>query len=123
MMLNDVMSGDALAAYEAREELQFQRAQEAHIRGIKAYSRLLALVENSDSGQPRIVSKFLASIYNSYRFKFDMTDLRRLDEDIGNDILICIDAHRWGIQDLNDSIQDGNQRIHNMLKERGFIEQ
>jgi len=123
MSLNEVISGDALAAYEAREAAQLQRAQEAHSRGIQAYSRLLTLVETRDSGQPRVVSKFLASIYNSYRFSFDITDLRRLDEDIGNDILSCIDAHRWGVQDLNDSIPDGNQRIQNILKERGFIEQ
>ncbi|WP_243374638.1 hypothetical protein [Geotalea sp. SG265] len=53
---------------------------------IEAAKRLWKIA-NGNSGQCEVVARFLLGLYNGYRFKFDLTDFRRLDTAIFQDCL------------------------------------
>lgn len=57
--------------------------------GVRALKRLVVIAQN-DSGQPRIVRRFLLGLYNGERWPFDMTDLRCLDAQILADCLLVL---------------------------------
>ena len=86
-----------------------QRKREATAKGGHAYQRLLQLAETRDSGQIRRIAFFLAATYNGEAFPFDLFELRAVDEAIGDDMLLCIDALRWGQCDLYRLVPDGDK--------------
>ena len=49
--------------------------------------RLYTLASTHDHGQTRYVGRFLAGLYNGYRFPFDLTDFRCLDTSLFMDCL------------------------------------
>ena len=86
------------------------RKGEATEKGGHAYQRRLQLAETSDSGEVRRVAFFIAAIYNGEAFPFDLFELRAVDEAISDDMLLCIDALRWGQSDLHSLVPDGDRR-------------
>lgn len=88
-----------------------RRASEAQAAAAQAYARLLRLAETRDSGQIRRVAQFIASTYDGATFPFDLFELRTLDIAISDDMLVCLDALRWGKADLFRLVPDGDRRV------------
>jgi hypothetical protein len=65
------------------------RASEATAKGAQAFARLLDLAEQQDSGQIARIARFVAATYNGQDFPFDLFELRALDVDISDDMLLC----------------------------------
>lgn len=87
------------------------RAQRAQAAAAQAYERLLHLAETGNSGQSRIVARFVASSFDGQAFPFDLFDLRALDVPISDDMLVCLDALRWGRADLYTLVPRGSERV------------
>ncbi|MBS0230362.1 MAG: hypothetical protein JSS52_04290 [Proteobacteria bacterium] len=87
------------------------RAQRAQAAAAQALERLLNLAETRDSGQIHTVARFIASTFNGQAFPFDPFDLRAVDVAISDDMLVCLDALRWGRADLYKLVPDGERRI------------
>lgn len=87
------------------------RKDAATAKGAHAFARLLHLAETSDTGQARRIARFIASTYNGDAFPLDLYELRAVDEAIGDDMLLCIDAVRWAKADLHGLVPDGDRRV------------
>ncbi len=96
------------------------RKREATAKGGHAFGRLLQLAETRDSGQIRRIAFFLASTYNGEAFPFDLFELRAVDEAIGDDMLLCIDALRWGQCDLYRLVPEGDKRVKEVIEKWGL---
>ena len=92
------------------------RKGEATAKGGQAFARLLTLAETRNSGQIPRIAKFIASTYNGDAFPFDLFELRAVDEAISDDMLLCIDALRWGQSDLHSLIPDGDKRVKAVIE-------
>ena len=91
------------------------RAAEVQPKAAQAYARLLTIAETSDTGQAGRVARFIASSFNVAAHHFDLFDLRSLDVPISDDILMCLDALRWGKADLYKLVPDGEKRVKNVI--------
>ena len=96
------------------------RKGEATAKGGQAFQRLLQLAETRDSGQVRRVALFIAATYNGEAFPFDLFELRAVDEAISDDMLLCIDALRWGQSDLHSLVPDGDRRVRAVIDRWGL---
>ena len=96
------------------------RKSTATAKGGQAFLRLLDLAETHDSGQIHRVAAFIASTYNGQAFPFDLFELRAVDEAIGDDMLLCIDALRWGRVDLHSLVPDGDRRVRAVIEQWGL---
>ena len=97
-----------------------QRKREATAKGGHAFGRLLQLAETRDSGQIRRIALFLAATHNGEAFPFDLFELRAVDEAIGDDMLLCIDALRWGQCDLYRLVPEGDKRVKEVIEKWGL---
>lgn len=104
---------------ETQRRMQL-RKQAATARGGQAFARLLALAETRDSGQARRIAQFIAASYDGAAFTFDLFELRAVDETIGDDMLACLDALRWGQCELHRLVPDGEQRVHAVIESWGL---
>ena len=86
------------------------RKGEATAKGGHAFQRLLQLAETRDSGQVHRIALFIAATYNGEAFPFDLFELRAAGVAISDDMLLCIDALRWGQADLYRLVPDGDRR-------------
>jgi hypothetical protein len=93
------------------------RKGEATAKGGHVFQRLLQLAETRDSGQVRRVALFIAATYNGEAFLFE---LRAVDEAISDDMLLCIDAMRWGQSDLHSLLPDGDRRVRAVIEQWGL---
>lgn len=96
------------------------RKAQATAKGGHAFQRLLHLAETRDSGQVRRIALFIAATYNGEAFPFDLFELRAVDEAIGDDMLLCIDALRWGRVDLHSLVPDGDRRVRAVIDHWGL---
>lgn len=103
-------------AFEAREAAFIARAQEIQGRAAQAFERIVSLAETQRSGQPRRVAGLIASLYAGDVFKMDPNDLRPLDVAISDDVLVCLDAIRWGRCGLEVLIPEGDKRVQRVLE-------
>lgn len=110
-------SGDPL--YQDLERIR-RRKSEATAKGGQAYLRLLQLAEQHDSGQVRRVVAFLAGTYNGHAYPFDLFELRAVDERIADDMLLCLDALRWGQADLHTLVPHGDERTWAVIRDWGL---
>ena len=97
-----------------------RRSRAAQAAAAQAFDRLVGLTESRDSGQTEHVARFVASAYDGEAFPFDLFMLRMFDVDISDDMLVCIDALRWGKADLCKLIPDGDKRVRGVLALRGI---
>lgn len=100
--------------------MQAQAAIHATDRGAQAFERLLRLAETRDSGQVRRVARFIAAVYNGQAFPWDLFELRAVDVAIGDDMLACLDALRWGRADLQTLVPQGDHRVQQLLAQWGI---
>lgn len=96
------------------------RSDNATRIGAQAFARLLQLAEIRDSGQIARIARFLAAAYNGQAFPFDLFELRAVDIAISDDMLICLDALRWGCADLHTLIPDGDARMRAVIERWGL---
>lgn len=106
---------DQFAQLRANEEEWDRRASGVQGKAAQAYARLIEIAETSDTGQARRVASFVASTFNGAAFRFDLFDLRALDVDISDDMLICLDALRWARADLYRLVPNGDKRIQRVI--------
>jgi hypothetical protein len=97
-----------------------ERAAKAQAQAAHAFGRLLALAETRDSGQGLHIARFLASTYNGQAFPFDLYELRAVDVAISDDMLLCLDALRWGKADLFKLVPDGDKRVRQAIDAWGL---
>jgi hypothetical protein len=95
-------------------------AEKAAHKGAHAFARLLQLAEERDSGQIVRIARFIAATYNGAAFSFDPFDLRSVDVGIGDDMLCCLDALRWGRADLHRLVPDGDRRVREVIDRWGL---
>ena len=107
-MANDRHLGDEL-------QRMVLRKAEATAKGGHAFQRLLHLAETRNSGQTRRIALFIAATYNGEAFPFDLFELRAVDESISDDMMLCIDALRWGRSDLHSLVPDGDRRVRAVI--------
>lgn len=100
---------DRMLEYAARSSV-------AQSKAAQAFARLMHLAETRDSGQVPRIAQFLASTYNGTAFPWDAFDLRRLDVEISDDMLTCLDALRWGKADLYKLVPDGDKRVEAIIE-------
>ena len=96
------------------------RSLQATHAGAMAFTRLLRLAEEGNSGQTPRIARFLAAATNGHAFRFDLFDLRTVDIAISDDMLCCLDALRWGRADLHTLIPDGDRRMCAVLDRWGL---
>ena len=96
------------------------RKAEATAKGGHAFQRLLQLAETRDSSQVHRIALFIAATYNGEAFPFDLYELRAVEEGISDDMLLCIDALRWGQTDLHSLIPDGDRRVRAVIEKWGL---
>lgn len=113
-------SVDALAAFaqlNADQQAWARRAAEAQSKAAQAYARLIDHATRSDTGQARRIAQFIAATYNGHAYAFDLFDLRALDVDISDDMLVCMDALRWGKLDLHNLVPNGDAKVRSIIKD------
>ena len=96
------------------------RSRQATQAGAQAFSRLLALAEQRNSGQILRIARFLAATYNGAAFPLDPFELRAVDIAISDDMLRCLDALRWGRADLHTLVPDGDARMRSVIERWGL---
>ena len=110
--MNAVTTLAEIAAYDAR-------SRQATQAGEQAFTRLLELAEEGDSGQIGRIARFLAATYNGKAFPLDLFELRAVDIAISDDMLACVDALRWGRADLHPLLPDGDDRVRAVIARWG----
>ncbi|MEX6717518.1 hypothetical protein AB2C92_07285 [Pseudomonas aeruginosa] len=86
-----------------RYEEQLPEVREA---GIAALKRLLEVAKR-DTGQSGVVALFLLGLYNGRDFKFDMTELRRLDHSLFEDCLTLLRMDHNPEQEVHQYVENG----------------
>ncbi len=96
------------------------RSLQAERESLPAFARLLALAEHGASGQIPRIAWFLAATYNGQAFPLDPFELRAVDIAISDDMLICLDALRWGRADLYTRVPEGDARVRAVIERWGM---
>ena len=96
------------------------RSRAATAAGAQAFARLLTLAEERDSGQIVRVARFIAAAYNGQAFPIDPFELRAVDLAISDDMLLCLDALRWGRADLHTLVPEGDARVRAVIDRWGL---
>jgi hypothetical protein len=95
-----------------RKQMEWtSRAVASQAAAAQAYERLLSLAERSQSGQGHRIALFIAGTFDGQTFPLDPFDLRAVDVSISDDMLVCLDALRWGKADLHTLVPNGHARI------------
>jgi hypothetical protein len=107
---------EAQRAERARQQMEY-RAALPIIRkvGEQALRRLLEIAQR-DSGQCRRVAGFLLSLYNGFRFKFDLTDLRGLDLEIYLDCMAVLAMDYTPQQEVHRYFDKGGEIWETLAK-------
>lgn len=95
------------------------RSRAAQAAAAQALERLLDIAETRDSGQVARVARVIASLYDGMNYPLDLFELRALDVALSDDILLCVDALRWGLADLYKLVPDGQRRMEAVIKSWG----
>ena len=87
--------------------------------GAEALTRLLP-VALRDSGQSRVIARFLLNLYNGNRFPFDMTDFRRLDHNLFVDCMTVLHMDCIPEREVHQYFEHGDRLWEQMVKDWGF---
>lgn len=94
-----------------------QRARETWLAANDALLRLIDFTERSDAHQALLVARFLAYLLSARPLFVD--DLKFVEDVISDDMLICIEAARWG--DVTDLVPDARSRCIEACKTHGLF--
>lgn len=86
-------------------------------KGKAALFRLYGIAQG-DTGQCRVIARFLAGLYNGTRCPFDLTDLRTVDDKLFEDCMATLrmDA-RHCVQEVHNYFDHGGRRWENMIRD------
>lgn len=93
-----------------------RRGLRAQASAAQALHRLLELAERGDSGQAYVVARFVAATFDGPCHPWDPFDLRAVDVAIADDMMVCLEALRWGLADLHKLIPNGITRIQGVIE-------
>lgn len=85
-----------------------QRRREARAAGVPALQRLLN-VALGDTGQSEVCGRFLLGLYNGSAFRFDLTDLRRLDFELHDDCLAVLRMDHAPEREVHSYFPNGDE--------------
>lgn len=107
-----------------QEFLQEQADREGRLPKIReegeAALRRLFDVAHSDAGQAGVVAAFLLGLYNGNRFRFDLTELRRLDWALHDDCLVVLQMDHIALQEVHLYFADGGRRFEELANFHGL---
>ena len=109
-------------AYDEQAEKAAQEKQDAEIRGV-ASLRHLYEVAQGDNGQCHYIARFLAGLYNGYRFPFDLTDFRCLDRELFEHCLNVLRMDYRPQQEVHEYFQAGGQKWEDMIRAWGLTDE
>jgi len=92
------------------------RAEHAHAQAqaAQALNRLLDIADG-DTGPAGRVAQLLAATFNGSSYRFNLFELRLLDVQISDDMLVCVDALRWGKTELHRLVPQGHMRVQAVI--------
>ena len=102
-----------------QQTLWLARAERAQAQAAQAFARLLDIAAG-DTGQAGRVAQFLAATFNGGAYRFDLFELRMLDVQISDDVLLCLDALRWGKTELHRLVPQGDMRVQAVISAWGL---
>ena len=102
-----------------QQALWMARAERAQAQAAQAFARLLDIAAG-DTGQAGRVAQFLAASFNGSAYRFNLFELRLLDVQISDDMLLCLDALRWGKTDLHRLVPQGDERVQGIISAWGL---
>lgn len=111
---------EAQASFENMEAAELAAApakqKTAELAGA-AFERLLNLAETRDSGQIKKIVGFLAACFNSGAYRWDLSDLRVLDDTIRSDMLAVLQAQTGFAPYPYDlpGVSDGENRLGRVI--------
>jgi hypothetical protein len=105
-------------AAKRREVIQreHEKTVEIQAKAAHGFSRLLRIAETEDTGQAQKIAKFLAATFNGRSFPLDLFEIRNLDFAIGDDMILCIDAHMRASADLCKLVPNGYARVKGVIE-------
>lgn len=109
---------EALMAEQAKREAQRPAIQ---AEGEAALGRLFKLASQSDTGQAGVLAAFLLGLYNGRRFRFDLTDLRRLDWALHDDCMAVLRMDASPQQEVHMYIENGSWAFEKMARDWGLV--
>lgn len=83
----------------------------------EAALRRLFDVAQGDTGQAKVIAKFLLGCYNGLRFPFDLTDFRALDHALFLDCLAVLKMDSQPQQEVHKYFPDGGSKFEQMAKD------
>jgi hypothetical protein len=75
--------------------------------GIPALERLIKVAMH-DTGQSQVCGRFLLGLYNGPKYPFDLTELRRLDNELLEDCLSVLRMDANPVKEVHRLIDDGD---------------
>lgn len=104
------------AEMHRKEEERKAARPRIQAEGIEALKRLLN-VARGHSGQCRHIAAFLLGLYNSDRFKFDLTDFRCLDHELFEDCLTVLRMDARPLQEVHTYFKNGGAIWEQLAKD------
>ena len=96
-----------------------QGVHQVRVAGAEALARLLP-VALRETGQSRVVARFLLNLYNGNRFPFDMTDFRLLDHCVFVDCMTVLHMDWMPEREVHEYFVRGGKIWTQMAKDWGF---
>lgn len=95
-----------------------QATRESVMEEGKAALFRLYEIAQGDTGQSRVIARFLVGLYNGSAYPFDLTDLRTIDDKLFEDCmaLLRMDA-RHCVQEVHNYIDDGSRRWKKLISD------
>ena len=115
-MLDEFFNG---ARYKAIVESK-QADRHTHIESLRHLYELTQ--KHWKTGQARVIARFLASLYNGYRFPFDLTDFRILDSDIFEHCINVLRLDSRPAQEVHCYFERGGELWERMIKDYGIVD-
>jgi hypothetical protein len=89
--------------------------KEAETEGMQALRRLWAHA-NGCTGQCKWTAAFLLGLYNGYRFPFNLTSFRALDEELFRDCLLVLIMDSRPSREIHELLEVGNEPFEELAK-------
>ena len=105
--------------YQAQAEAKLRELGDAQARGVESLQALYD-VARRDSGQCRYIARFLAGVYNGYRFPYDLTDFRGLDRELFDHCLRVLVMDKRPAKEVHQYFPDGGQKWEAMIERWGL---
>jgi len=85
-------------------------------QGVESLKRLFEFADQNSCGGSRVIAMVLASLYNGYRFRVDLTDLRLLSSEYFQDVLNVLFLDHAPAQEVHQYFTNGGQRFEQMFE-------